>query len=61
MRIELDNAQNTPHLDIIDDKGIIQSQISFCSDTVLIDGKKLEDFPEKDGILIYPKRKTVEV
>jgi len=57
MKIVLDNAQSTPHIDAVDKNGIIRLQVSFCSDGVLIDGKPLEQYPEKDGIVLYPKKK----
>lgn len=53
MKVELDNAQNTPHLDILDERGKIVTQISFCSDDILINGKPLSKFPKEDAIKIY--------
>lgn len=53
MKVELDNAQHTPHLDIMDNKGKIKVQVSFCSDGVLINDKPLADYPVEDGIKIY--------
>lgn len=57
MKIEFDNAQNTPHINIMDDNGIIQCQISFCKDEPLINGKPLSEFPEQDSIIIYDNSK----
>lgn len=53
IRVELDNAQTTPHIDITDRKGTIQVQISLCADGVLINGKNLDSYPKRDGIPLY--------
>jgi hypothetical protein len=58
MRVILDNAQNTSHIDVIDAKGVIQLQISFCSDGVLINDKSLSDYPIRDDILLYKEKTT---
>lgn len=58
MKIELDNAQNTPHIDVMDDNGIIQCQISFTRVDPLINGKPLWEYPKEDGIIIHDKGVT---
>lgn len=52
IKVILDNAQNTSHIDVIDKKGIICCQISFCSDGFLINGKTLKEYPQQDNIVI---------
>lgn len=57
MKVVLDNAQSGgPHIDILDDKEIIRTQIHFCQNDIVINEKSLKQFPRKDGIVIYYKR-----
>lgn len=52
MDIYLDNAQSTPHINIIGDDGFIKLQISFCKDDILINDRSLNDYPKADNILL---------
>ena len=57
MKIILDNAQHTPHIDFIDGEGKITAQLSICKDGLLISGKDIPAiphcFPKQDGIVLF--------
>ena len=56
MKIRLDNAQSTPHLDFIDSNGKITAQISVCKDGLLATGEIPSIpccFPNTDGIVLF--------
>ena len=56
MKIILDNAQNTPHLDFVDSNGKITAQLSICADGLLITGSIPAIpycFPYTDGIVLF--------
>lgn len=62
MKIVLDNAQHTPHLDFIDSDGKITAQISICKDGLLATGNIPAIpycFPEKDGIVLFDGAKKL--
>ena len=56
MKIILDNAQSTPHLDFVDSNGKITAQLSICSDGLLATGEISSIpycFPKIDGIVLF--------
>lgn len=54
MKVMLDNAQHTPHLDIIID-GKIVKRLDICEDGFMLNGKSLQ---KKDGIVIYSTKEN---
>lgn len=64
MKIILDNAQHTPHLDFIDYTGKITAQISICKNGLLATGNIPTIpycFPKTDGIILYDSKGFMEI
>ena len=59
MKIVLDNAQHTPHIDFIDSSGIITAQLSICKDGLMITGKIPAIpycFPKTDNLILFEEK-----
>lgn len=57
MKIELENAQGTPHINFIDSKGIITAQLYICEGGRLLVSGEIPGipycFPKSDGIVLF--------
>lgn len=56
MKIILNNAQHTPHINFIDSGGKITAQLSICKDGLLVSGEIPSIpfcFPRTDGIELF--------
>ena len=62
MKIILDNAQHTPHVDFIDNQGKIIAQLSICKDGLLATGDLgilPALYPKTDGIILFETSKEI--
>jgi hypothetical protein len=63
MKIILHNAQNTPHINFENSKGIITAQIHICKDGQLTIIGKIPAipwcFPKTDNIVLYDEEQKI--